>query len=86
MFPGFKLHFDLKCIANKIDLIIADLTLLKATATLLNYNPEKLISVYQLPEETYPLYLAANLNTDPRIVTKLRSSLTLITNQIGRQE
>lgn len=83
---GFKENIDFKVFseftqllkllyADKIDTFIADLDLLKETATNLGYDDAQLIEAHVIPNQQMSVYLAANNQTDPEIVNALKLSL-----------
>lgn len=61
--------------AKKIDTLIGDLAFLKSMATDLKLDPEAIRSAYVLPKQSHNLYIAANPDTDPTIVSKLTAIL-----------
>lgn len=72
--------------AGKVDTFIADLKQLKIMAQSLNYDPEQLTSVYAIPHQSMPVYLAANKQTPIELVEKLRASLAIVTRQFPPSE
>jgi len=58
--------------SEKIDSYIVDVALLKEMAVIKGYDEQQLVSEFDIPDLNYNLYLAANLNTDPDIIEKLK--------------
>jgi polar amino acid transport system substrate-binding protein len=58
--------------SEKIDSFIVDIALLKEMAVIKGYDPKQLMSEFDIPQLSYNLYLATNLNTDPEIIEKLK--------------
>lgn len=65
--------------AQKIDIFIADLPLLKLTAIVQGYDPSLLVTEFFLPQQQYKLYLAANKEMNINTITRLQTSLNYVT-------
>ncbi|MFD2166212.1 substrate-binding periplasmic protein [Thalassotalea euphylliae] len=65
--------------AGKIDVMLADLELLKVMATVQGYDANQLNEVYRLPDQQVDVYLAANKNTPTHVINSLRQALKNIT-------
>jgi polar amino acid transport system substrate-binding protein len=61
--------------ADKIDMFIADFELLQIMAISEGYDETKITSEFLLPDQTVSLHFAANINSDKKIINRLKKSL-----------
>jgi len=58
--------------SGKIDAMLASLPLLKTMASSQGFEPQRLISVFELENQNLPLYLAASKTTEPTLIKRLK--------------
>lgn len=61
--------------AKKIDALIADHDLLIELATTLNYDASLLKEVYKIPDQKLSVHLAANKQSSPELILKLKTAM-----------